>query len=512
MAQMLKKTFALLTLVSISCSTNPDVQNREQKKLRIASAEDFSNLDPRKGRSLATMDLMHLLYEGLYRPTRGVQVKPGVAQEVSISEDGMTFRFLLRHCKWSDGVEVTSTDFLESWKSSLNPQFAAPNAYQLFVIQNAQEIYDGKMPMEALGVETPDEQTLIVHLKDPTQSFLQMVSTPPFFPVPHHILTDQQALPKGERPITNGPFTVESWRPQCDMTLKKNAQYWAISDSYPTSIVTTIVDENTALSLFEKNELDWIGSPLSSIPTDAISELRSKNKLRVAPAAATHFLRVNTRKEQFKSAAVRQTLSQAVQRDEITDHILQGGQIPAESLLPKEFGSLKTPVNFNQALPRDVFASQVPTFSISFVANDRMSKLAQALQSQWTNALGIEVTLIPCDGKSLFQKIKTGDYDLALGAWYADFLDPMNFLAVFERADNGTNNTGWENSEYQALLAQAKKTRNNDERTALYLKADRLLSEECPIIPLYYASYNFLTSKKYSNCTITPLGAISFEE
>ncbi len=509
---MLKKTFALLTLVSISCSTNPDIQNREQKKLRIASAEDFSNLDPRKGRSLATMDLMHLLYEGLYKPTRGVGVKPGVAQEVTISEDGMTYRFLLRHCKWSDGAEVSSNDFLESWKSTLNSQFAAPNAYQLFVIQNAQDIYDGKMAAESLGVETPDEQTLIVHLKEPTQSFLQMVATPPFFPVPSHALTDELLLPKGERPITNGPFTVESWRPQCDMTLKKNSQYWAISDSYPTTIVSTIVDENTALSLFEKNELDWIGSPLSSIPTDAIPDLRTTNKLRVAPAAATHFVRINTRKDQFKSVAVRQTISQAVQRDEITDHILQGGQKPAESLLPKEFGLLKTPLQLNQALPRDVFANEVPTFSLSFVANDRMSKLAQALQSQWTNALGIEITLTPCDSKSLFQKLKTGDYDLALGAWYADFLDPMNFLAVFERSDNGTNNTGWQNSDYQELLAQARKTRNDEERTNLFLKADRLLSEESPISPLYYASYNFLSSKQYSNCTVTPLGAISFEE
>ncbi len=509
---MLKKAFALLALCTVACSTGNNKQIREVKTLKIATAEDFTNIDPRKSRMLSTMNLMHFLYEGLYKPAEGVSVKPGVAQEVSISEDGKTYRFYLRPCRWSDGVEVTAQDFLTSWKTSLDPKLGAPNAYQLYVIKNAQDVYEGKKPASELGVECPDERTLVVTLESPNPAFMQMITTPPFFPVPRHKLTEDGQISKSERATSNGPYVIENWKMQSDTTLTKNHNYWASSASRPTSITFYVMDESTALAMYNQRELDWIGSPLSMLPTDALETIKSEKKLRFAPAAGTHFIRVNTRRPPFDKKAIRQAIAKHINRDALTEHILQGGQTPTQVLLPKEFNSQVIKISYDDAVPKDQFIAELPKITLSFIANDRTSKIAQALQHDLESTLGCQVHLQPCDSKLFMTHVNNGDYDLALGSWYADYLDPSNFLSVFEFASNTTNKTGWENSQYQFFLQKARSTTNDQERADLFLAADKIISEEVPIIPLYQAAFNFVTTPEYTNSSINPLGIIALDE
>src|SRR6266850_5541124 len=109
---------------------------------------------------------------------------PGAAERWETSLDGLTWTFHLRDHQWSDGQPVKAGDFAFAWRRILDPKTAAPNAYYLYLIKNAQAFNTGKMPGTALGVAAPDDRRLVVTLEHPTPFLLQFLTHVTTFPVP----------------------------------------------------------------------------------------------------------------------------------------------------------------------------------------------------------------------------------------------------------------------------------------------------------------------------------------
>ena len=109
----------------------------------------------------------------------------------------------------------------------------------------------------------------------------------------------------------------------------------------------------------------------------------------------------------------------------------------------------------------------------------------------WRRELGIQVRLINQESKIVLSERRTGDFQILRSVWIADYADPRSFLNVW-RSDSGNNYTGWTNPEYDALLFTAARTEDPAERHALWQKAETLLLQEAPIIPIYYYTHVFL--------------------
>lgn len=499
--------FALGAILT-SCSTEQkEISAKEAhpstKVLRIATADDHTVVDPRKARLLGTMNLMQLLYQGLYKLDKTSNPVPALAQETTISADGTEYHFLLKPAQWSDGTEVTAADFAYSIQTSLDPSFGAPNAHQLFVIKNAKGVYEGTIDPSKLGIYAVDERTLIIHLEQPHSSFLSLLTTAPFFPIPKAWIEQHGSWPKGVRPLCNGPYLIDTWHANVEITLMRNKYYTAPS-SYPEQINSLTFDELTAYTLFENGELDWIGSPLSTLPPETLPSLAQKKQLKTAPAAGTYFIRLNTTKSPLSTIDVRQLLSQAVDRASLVSHVLQGGQTQAYSLVPPILlaQQIKPPVAVKSAIQQ----IQRP-LTLTFTLNEMSKKVAQQLQDTWKKTLGITIQLVPLESKIFMQRLAALDYDMALGSWFADYPDALNFLSVFSSANNGLNKTGWHNKTYTSLLAEAEIV-DGEKKAHLLQQANQLLSEELPIIPLYHACYNYAVTKAFDKEGINPLGIL----
>ena len=88
----------------------------------------------------------------------------------------------------------------------------------------------------------------------------------------------------------------------------------------------------------------------------------------------------------------------------------------------------------------------------------------------------------------------------------ADFNDPINFLDVFKYKESGTNNTGWENPQYIDLLNRSALCRDSEERKQLLRKAESLLMDEMPLIPVYHFALVYLKRDDLDNVLLSPLG------
>ena len=109
----------------------------------------------------------------------------------------------------------------------------------------------------------------------------------------------------------------------------------------------------------------------------------------------------------------------------------------------------------------------------------------------WRRELGVRVELANQENKTVLQARALGQYDLLRSSWTADYCDPMTFLAVFA-STSGNNHTRWANPEYDRLLAAARTVATPTEHLAALTRAEALLLDEAPIIPLYHYTNFYL--------------------
>ena len=517
--------FAFLTALCCSCKdgTSPIPWSSNNDVLSIAMADDPQSLDPRLVRRLETVTALRMLYEGLLTTDREGQVIPGIAERYALSDDNKTYTFFLRDSTWSDGTPLTAQDFVETWRSVLSPSFPAPNAYQLFLIKGAKEAKEGTLPLEAIGVNAVDDKTLVVELKEPAPYFTELVSSYFFYPVSKPMRVSGGEWNRNEV-VGNGPFVLKSWKRRAEFLVKRNPHYWDAANVKVAAVSLQILDENTALQLFKAGSLDWAGSPLSALPQDAMASLKKQGLLKVASGAGTHWFRVNTMKPPFNNAKMRKAFALAINRQAIVDHITKGGQQPAMQLVPPAFGlrpqnyfsdhnSSVANALFEEALKEEgISRDALPPIALRYAANrDREHKVAQAVQQQWKKVLHVDVALDNTESQVLYDKMRTGDYQLCLGSWFADFQDPINFLEVFQFKDNPTNQTFWHSLSYARLLDRSSQATSERKRNALLTEAETELMAAMPVIPLFHSAYNYLESDRVEGVVLSPLGILDFK-
>lgn len=495
-----------------------------QEILRVHVSAEPTTLDPRKGRELLSLTLIRALFDGLMRYDKDLKPQMALADKITLSEDQKTYTFHLKQASWSNGQPIVAEDFLYAWKKVLEPSFVADQAFQLYVIKNAKACKLGKCSFEDVGVRALDSLTLQVELEHPTPYFLDLTTFPVFFPLPCGIDTSNPnwAIDSANY-VNNGPFRLKHWKHHAELDLEKNETYWDKAAVNLQTVQLIIVNEETGLKMFEKNEVDWTGSPLSTLSLDALEDLKKGNLLHKKPILGTYFFWINTAKPPFDQLEMRQAFAQAINRQALVTHITQSTQVPASSLVPASLG-LKTEALlkdgdveaarelFKKVLVKNGWSSKkLPTITLSFPSGQRNMMIAQAVQEQWREAFDIEVQLEAVEPKVMSSRLSYRDYQLSIGSWIADFNDPINFLEVFKFKTASTNNTLWENADYVALLDQASLTVDPQERLALLNQSETLLMEAMPIIPIFHYTLLYLSKESVQDVILSSLGVMDFK-
>lgn len=499
---MVKKTryfiVCLIFLFIFSCKKN---EKEVKQKLSINIVCEPQSLDPRKARDLNAINLVKMFFEGLMRISKDGAVECGLAKNYTVSEDGKTFIFKLKDAYWSNNEKVTSYDFEYTYKKILSRDFISPNAFSLYVIKNAKTAKEGKIDINRIGVRALDVQTLVIELEKPCPYFLKLLTLPVFFAVNKNLDQKNQSWAYQDNEyVSNGPFKLVKWS-HCDrLEAVKNPLYWDAKQVKLEKISMLMLTPDVEMNMFEMNQLDIAGSPFSTILVDSIPKLKQMNKLNIAPYYGTSFLRINTQK--ITDVDFRKALVNAFDRKKIVEHILQGGQKETNRLVPS---SNKENI---EIIKKDFSKKKV---TVSYVSLDRAHILAQALQRDWEENLNIKVELRALERKTYYEKLASMDYEIAAGSWIADFEDPIDFLNVFKYKDSSTNNTGWENKNYIALLDESDSVLDESARKELLKRAEDLLLNEAVIVPICNMAQNFLKKDNLENIFIYPSGFIDLK-
>ena len=500
------------------------------KTLRLYLQSEPLSLDPRIGGTRSSQVFIRDLFEGLMRI--GISGKPefAVAKSVDISADGCTYCFHLQDSFWSTGERVTAFDFEYAWKSVLNPQFPSSYSYAFSLIKGARKAKLGEISLNDVGINAIDENTLQVTLNHPAPYFLELVANPLYSPVCKKVCENNLDWSKngGTSFVSNGPFTLASWKHQAQFELCKNNFYGDKKQVQIDRIYVAIIDDpQTALNLFEKGELDMAGEPFGTITLDAIPKLAKTNQLNTKQIDALYWLEVNTQNKLLSNLKIRKALALAINRKEITDELLQAGEKPAFSILPKNLTLAKEPlfqdndlVNaqrlFQEGLQELRFEKEFNPFpsaplTITYWADPKEKAIATVIANEWSKAFGIEVYLASCDWATFFKKIGSSDYQIATASWFTWYEDPIYNMEFMKYRSSGLNGTNWENERYIELLDLADHELDPEKRSDFLAQAERLIIDEMPIIPVFSQTYKYLKNPRLQGIYLSPVGMLELK-
>ncbi len=483
---------------------------------RFCIRQDPVSLDPRKGNDMITSQIHFMLYEGLFRLNEDMTLTPAQASHCEISSDKKIYTFTLADNCWSDGSPVTAYDFERSWKRILDPKFPGLDAYLLYAIKNAKLAKTGGCALDEVAIHAQDAKTLVVKLDHPTPYFNQIVASSVLLPI--HASDDTSALIPT---LFNGPFKLARWEFHREIVLEKNMLYREASAVKLNQMNIEIIDrEMAALSMYANGYFDLIGAPLSFFPAILHHDLEQKKLVTTYPIATTKFLAFNTKAFPFSNANIRRAFSYAIDRNSITKHITQFNEKAATHLVPPNLVA-QTPLFSTEANPKKAkewmelglkeLNRKIDHVSLMYCSSEINHLLTQKLQNEWSQTLGVTVSLEHVDFKTLHERSKKGDFSIGLYTLLADYGDPMNILERFQDKTNHRNYSKWENEDYNRLLQDAIVAPSQQEYLTLVQKAENLLIHEMPVAPLIHENYLFLISSRVKGFAVSPLGHIYFE-
>lgn len=384
------------------------------------------------------------------------------------------------------------------------------NAHLLYPIKNAEAAKLGDISLSEVGIRSLDAKTLEVTLERPTPYFLELVAFCVFFPINAKVdhSHPEWDLNSGKNFICSGPFLLQEWKRNNQIVLVKNPNYFKANEVRLEKIcLNTISSEMTSLHMFEKGQIDILGQPLIPLPTDAIPDLIKNQKLQAQEAAATTFCSFNVDTYPFNNCNIRKAFSCAINRKTIVRNLTQLNERPAVGIIPpilkKNRPSLLKPLPDGDTLAAKAYfekglselnlkKEQFPKIKYLYPSSEAHHKIAQVLQQQWRDVLGVHVGLEQADRAILMQLLKTRSYQIAQSFWMAQYNDPMNILERFKSPKNVKNYPNWENEEFVSLLNASSETETDEERFALLEKAEEKLLEEMPLTPIFHWSSAYI--------------------
>lgn len=516
-----------LGLCLSGCEKKAKAYRPTAQVLRLNLHGDPPTLDPRRATDTTSISVLKMCFEGLTRMDPQGQPILAAATHIDISEDQKQYTFTLRDAQWSDGIPVTAYDFEKTWKTMLDPAFPCEFAIDLYIIKNAKAAKLKRCSLNEVGIKALDDKTLQIELEHPVAYFLAALSTHAFFPTPIHII-DQYDDWTTSHYVTNGVFQLKSWRHYDTIVMEKNPHYWDKDNVKIEQVQLTLVeDESTELSMFENDELDWAGYPLSALPADALSSLRKKPDLAHYPIAGTYYYVFNTKEFPFNNANIRKAFTLAINRQAIVSNVTQMNQPPATGMIPpmlwKGFASAEVPyfkdndvIEAKRLLTLGlgelgISLNELPPIVLSYNTSSAHHKVAQAIQEQWNQALGIRVKLENKEWKVFLDELRQHKFQIARMGGLASINDPIDFLDFYRYLSSSNNHSLWSNPQFTELLEQADGEADAEKRLYLLKKAETVLINDMPIAPIYFYTGVYLKKPYVKGISLTELNDLDLK-
>lgn len=509
MTRKISALLACLAVLSAIFSACVEPPPDDPRVFRMSIGSDPQTFDPGMMSGSVEGRVAVQIFEGLLSPPPGDGApEPGVAERYEVSTDRMRYTFHLRsNARWSNGDPVTAEDFRYAWMRQLRGDIASDYVTFVRYIRNARayELAGQLLPRSrwgfaldllerGVGVRVVDARTLVVELQEPTAYFLDVITFYTMMPVHRGTIErfGQQDAFRPENIVTNGPFRISEFGRRSFVRLVQNEYWWGRDQLQLDQVEMRIIEDLAAkATAFLDGRIDWA----DDLPHNQLGVLAGRDDFYVAPMLGTYYYRFNVTRPPFDDPRVRRAFALAINREEMCGCTLDGLYPPASMFVPPLPGyPERRLVEFNPDEARRLLVEAgypggegLPVVTILYNTSENHRTIAQAVQDMWKVELGVDVQLLNQEWKVYLDAMEALDYQVARAGWIGDYVDANTFLSIWRSFDEN-NNTGWDNPEYDRIMALTLSETDPARRQALLVQAEDLLMRELPVFPLYFYS------------------------
>lgn len=483
-----------------------DIASSTGGTLRVGRMSAVTALDPATQITANNAFAIDKVFESLVSFDADGSIIPWLASEYTISDDGLTYTFTLRDgVKFSDGSDLRAEDVVFSLDrhKNLGDESPLPLAG----------------PIDSISAQ--DNATVTITL---TSAYTPLISelanfSNGIYPANFGGKTEEEFF---QNPIATGPFVVDQWDPNGDISFIRNENYWQEGKPYVDSLVYKLVPDDTQLQQqLVAGQLDVI----DHVPYANVSELESNPAVQVLTNKSWKIEQVffNTQNGYFADEHVRRAVAHAIDREGMVNAVTFGTATVANSLIPPtiEYSANDEgyALDFDlDSAKAELAKSAYPNgFNATLSIKSGNAALAQEAQivQQSLAELGITVEIESLEAATFSSKVY-GDYnyDFMINSGQSDSADPDG-LVSFQADPEGFSKSYWTfytNDEVTKLLHEGRSTADGEQRQKIYFDIQKIMAEQVPYIPLYYTSAVKATTDSVEGLTVLPNGSMLFQD
>nr|MBO2481257.1 ABC transporter substrate-binding protein [Bacillaceae bacterium] len=500
-----------------ACGKKESGGGQEEEKpteLVFGRGGDSTSLDPAETTEGEAFKVTENIYEKLINfKEQSTELEPGLATDWEVSDDGLTYTFQLRQgVKFHDGTDFNAEAVVfnfNRWIEGNQGKSGDEIPFPYFQSQFGDNIE---------SVTATGEYEVQFKLKRPQAVFLKNLAMSPF------AIASPAAIQKygdkfNENPVGTGPYKFVEWKRNDRIVLEKFDDYW--DSGYPKIdriIFRCIPDNSARLNALKTGEVDLI----DGVNYTDVKQIESDSNLQLIPRPSLNvaYVGLTVTRGPLKNQKVRQALNHAVDKEAIIQSFYEGYAEPAKNPMPPvvagyndeiqdyEFDlekakQLLAEAGYPNGFEIKLWAMPVPR---PYMPDGR--KVAEAIKSNWEK-IGVKTEIVSMEWGTYLEKVAAGEADAFMLGWTGDNGDADNFLYVLLDKDNvGTNNyTYYSNDELHEILIQAQTESDENKRNELYKKAQEIIKEDAPWIPLVHSEPLLAARKDLVNFKPHPTGS-----
>ncbi len=486
----------------------------ENATYRRPLGNDPATLDPARISDVYSRSVAQQIFDGLVQFDQTLTITPGLAQFWKASRDGLTWTFTLRKgVRFHHGREVVADDVVFSFTRVLDPRLKSSAADVFTVIKGAREFREGRARMVA-GLVALDSRTVQITLTEAFAPFVSVLAMGHAKILPRDVV-EQRGEAFGTQPVGTGPFKFVSWERGKSIVLAANREYF---DGPPqmAHLVYRIFPGEASVAMFEEFQKGNLED--SQVPTPEHNRIVAGSGYQYVkrPMYNLRHYGFNTRIKPFDDRRVRRAVAQAIDRVSILDEIFGGRFTPAQGILPPGtlgFNPSVKGLPYDPARARQLLAQagygggrRLPITFWSSVKSDRIVREHERMRKS-LEAVGVVADFrYEMDWPAFSRMLTDGKAAAFLYAWFADIPDPDNFLHQLFYSGSPRNYTGYANPVVDDLLLHARNERDGHQRVELYRRAEQLILDDAPIIPVWHYPYERVFQPYVRSVEVNGLG------
>lgn len=365
------------------------------------------------------------------------------------------------------------------------------------------EDYRNGTTNEIEGIKIKDDYTIFFVLKKKDLDFYKLLS------LPYTSVVKKDAVEYYKdnfkmHPVGTGPFTLQNYEANKEITLIKNEDYWENWNGKQLPFVDKVViylttDDNLALLMFKNQKTDFLELTLPLANQLKTMNLSFPYKVESKENAQLNFYLFNL--EKIPDNNTRKAISFAINRDELQRILADEGQI-AHSMYPpsifKNISTSQSTLTYNPTKAKEILPGKIKSLKlVSF--EDILSKSVAEFIARSLKEYQIDVKIESVPFPVLVDRLMKGEYDLIQIYWGPLYADVVHYSTPFLSSSfppAGNNFNRYQNPEFDRLINESK-TLSGTKQNENYLQAENIILDDMPFLLLYFKNTIRVSNEKF---------------